>query len=58
MVHSIKQSFCIDKRLAKQHPRLTRGDLTIINRLKKSGEYEDWDSLFVDFLQEINPMPF
>jgi len=56
MLYSIKEPFAIDIQNARNHPRLTNADMLAINALKKSGIYEDWNTLFTQFLKDLEPV--
>jgi len=53
MLYSIKEPFAIDIQNARNHPQLTNADMIAINTLKNSGKYEDWNTLFSQFLADL-----
>jgi len=57
MLYSIKEPFAIDIQNARKHPQLTSDDMLAINALKKSGKYEDWNTLFTQFLADLEVAP-
>jgi len=57
MLYSIKEPFSIDIQNARKHPQLTNEDMLAINALKKSGKYEDWNTLFTQFLADLEVVP-
>jgi hypothetical protein len=57
MLYSIKEPFAIDIQNARKHSQLTNEDMLAINALKKSGNYEDWDTLFTQFLADLEIVP-
>jgi len=57
MLYSIKEPFAIDIQNARKHPQITNQEMIAINALKKSGKYEDWDTLFTQFLADLEVVP-
>jgi len=57
MLYSIKEPFAIDIQNARKHPQLTNEDMLAINALKKTGKYEDWNTLFSQFLADLEVVP-
>jgi len=57
MLYSIKEPFSIDIQNARKHPQLTNDDMMAINALKKSGSYDNWNTLFTQFLADLEAVP-
>lgn len=57
MQYSIKKPFAIDIENARRHPQLSSSDMLAINALKESGKYDDWNTLFSQFVADLEANP-